>query len=159
MPVVRPVVQCFGDREPTASGFDPPAVITRYGDKPYDAAKQVEIYGGKRNIDEPRPIIEIGRPLYREGPLAGGYNCRAIAGTVRLSAHATASAIDLPVTHADYWRWTKPNASNRYAYRNSFPPEVVRVFEKHGFIWGGKWYHYDTMHFEYRPEILAASKP
>ena len=92
-------------------------------------------------------------------PLAGGYNCRAIAGTVRLSAHATASAIDLPVTHADYWRWTKPNASNRYAYRNSFPPEVVRVFEKHGFIWGGKWYHYDTMHFEYRPEILAASKP
>jgi hypothetical protein len=28
------------------------------------------------------------------------------------------------------------------------------VFEKHGFIWGGKWYHYDTMHFEYRPELL-----
>jgi hypothetical protein len=30
----------------------------------------------------------------------------------------------------------------------------VRVFEKHGFIWGGAWYHYDTMHFEYRPELL-----
>jgi peptidoglycan LD-endopeptidase CwlK len=31
----------------------------------------------------------------------------------------------------------------------------VRVFEKHGFIWGGRWYHYDTMHFEYRPELIA----
>jgi peptidoglycan L-alanyl-D-glutamate endopeptidase CwlK len=32
--------------------------------------------------------------------------------------------------------------------------EIVRIFEKHGFVWGGKWYHYDTMHFEYRPEIV-----
>mgnify|MGYP002637708491 CR=1 FL=1 len=23
-----------------------------------------------------------------------------------------------------------------------------------GFIWGGRWFHYDTMHFEYRPELL-----
>jgi hypothetical protein len=21
-------------------------------------------------------------------------------------------------------------------------------------IWGGKWGHFDTMHFEYRPELL-----
>jgi len=28
------------------------------------------------------------------------------------------------------------------------------VFERHGFIWGGRWWHYDTMHFEYRPELL-----
>ena len=33
--------------------------------------------------------------------------------------------------------------------------EIVRIFEKHGFIWGGRWYHYDTMHFEYRPELLG----
>ena len=26
--------------------------------------------------------------------------------------------------------------------------------EAEGFIWGGRWYHYDTMHFEYRPELL-----
>jgi len=41
--------------------------------------------------------------------------------------------------------------------------EIVEIFERHGFIWGGKWYHYDTMHFEYRPEMLpprkAAIKP
>jgi hypothetical protein len=37
------------------------------------------------------------------------------------------------------------------------PEEIVAIFEKHGFIWGGKWYHFDTMHFEYRPELLGAS--
>ena len=31
---------------------------------------------------------------------------------------------------------------------------IARIFETHGFIWGGAWYHYDTMHFEYRPELL-----
>jgi type I restriction enzyme R subunit len=30
----------------------------------------------------------------------------------------------------------------------------VQIFEKRGFIWGGKWYHYDTMHFE----LLASIK-
>src|SRR6185437_1620763 len=31
------------------------------------------------------------------------------------------------------------------AYHNRMPKEIVATFEKHGFIWGGKWYHYDTM--------------
>jgi hypothetical protein len=30
----------------------------------------------------------------------------------------------------------------------------VEIFERHGFIWGGKWGHFDTMHFEYRPEFF-----
>jgi D-alanyl-D-alanine carboxypeptidase len=34
------------------------------------------------------------------------------------------------------------------------PAAIVHVFEHNGFIWGGRWYHYDTMHFEYRPELL-----
>ena len=38
--------------------------------------------------------------------------------------------------------------------RNLIPHAVVEIFERHGFIWGGKWFHYDTMHFEYRPELL-----
>ena len=43
-----------------------------YEDKPYDAAGQIEIYGGKFDIDEPRPVVEIGRPLYTEGPFGQG---------------------------------------------------------------------------------------
>ena len=39
-------------------------------------------------------------------------------------------------------------------YTNRIPIEIAEVFEKYGFIWGGKWYHFDTMHFEYRPELL-----
>ncbi len=35
-----------------------------------------------------------------------------------------------------------------------FPEEVVRVFAEEGFIWGGHWHHFDTMHFEYRPEFF-----
>ena len=38
---------------------------------------------------------------------------------------------------------------------NHIPLEIVAIFERHGFIWGGKWSHYDTMHFEYRPELLG----
>ena len=40
-------------------------------------------------------------------------------------------------------------------YVDRIPTEIVAVFERHGFIWGGRWAHYDTMHFEYRPELLG----
>jgi hypothetical protein len=87
-------------------------------------------------------------------PAEGGFNCRSIAGTNRLSAHGHGIAVDIAIKRSDYWRWNTPGADGRYAYKNSIPFEIVAVFEKHGFIWGGKWSHYDTMHFEYRPELL-----
>ena len=40
-------------------------------------------------------------------------------------------------------------------WRNRFPQAIVDAFEAEGFIWGGRWYHYDTMHFEYRPELFG----
>ncbi len=88
-------------------------------------------------------------------PSAGTYNCRAIAGTNRKSMHAYGAAIDISTRFTDYWRWTKP-VNGLYPYRNKIPFEIADIFERHGFIWGGKWYHYDTMHFEYRPELLPA---
>ena len=91
-------------------------------------------------------------------PPAGTYNCRPIAGTTRLSAHGAAIAVDISTKHAHYWFWSSRGKKGPIPYRNSIPPEIVAIFEKHGFIWGGKWYHYDTMHFEYRPEIIAAGK-
>jgi hypothetical protein len=42
--------------------------------------------------------------------------------------------------------------------RRSWPSEIIEAIERHGFIWGGKWWHFDTMHFEYRPEIIAYAK-
>jgi hypothetical protein len=91
-------------------------------------------------------------------PSAGTYNCRVIAGTNRMSMHAFAAAIDINTGFTDYWLWNDP-VDGKIPYKNQVPFEIVSIFEKHGFIWGGKWYHYDTMHFEYRPELfLAAGK-
>jgi hypothetical protein len=87
-------------------------------------------------------------------PSAGGFLCRTIAGTSQRSGHGYGIAIDIGTKHSDYWRWAKGGLSGRPVYHNAIPVEIVDIFEKHGFIWGGRWYHYDTMHFEYRPELL-----
>jgi len=81
--------------------------------------------------------------------IAGTYNYRYIKDTQRLSAHSYGIAIDLNVKQSAYWKWDKT-----YSYKNKIPKEVVNIFERYGFIWGGRWYHYDTMHFEYRPELF-----
>ncbi|MBT6537633.1 MAG: hypothetical protein HOK98_15775, partial [Rhodospirillaceae bacterium] len=44
-----------------------------YADDAYDPDEQIEIYGGKEAIDAPRPWLELGTPLYREGPLFEEY--------------------------------------------------------------------------------------
>ncbi|MFH0736678.1 MAG: M15 family metallopeptidase [bacterium] len=80
----------------------------------------------------------------------GTLNWRVIAGTKRLSMHSFALAIDINNSYSDYWR----NSKN-VEYKNRIPIEIVEIFERHGFIWGGKWYNYDTMHFEFRPELLS----
>ncbi len=84
---------------------------------------------------------------------AGTFAWRHIAGTNRLSAHSFGIAVDINVDASNYWRWEMNKKP--LVYRNRVPYQIVEVFEKHGFIWGGKWYHYDTMHFEYRPELFA----
>lgn len=87
-------------------------------------------------------------------PAAGGYACRTIDGTDRMSAHGYGIAIDIALKHADYWRWPDTANGSATPWRNRIPIEIVRIFERYGFIWGGKWDHFDTMHFEYRPEML-----
>ena len=91
-------------------------------------------------------------------PTAGTFNWRVIAGTNRKSSHSYGIAIDLNVKWANYWRWAvgEKNTAHKRAiiYKNRLPLGLIALFEQEGFIWGGKWYHYDTMHFEYRPELL-----
>lgn len=86
--------------------------------------------------------------------LGGTFVVRNIAGTNRRSAHSYGVSIDINVQRSDYWRWQRPAAPLRW--RNQIPQAIVDAFEAEGFIWGGRWYHYDTMHFEYRPELLPA---
>jgi hypothetical protein len=88
--------------------------------------------------------------------IGGTFLWRNIHGTNRHSMHSFGMTIDINTDYSDYWQWachcTSENSDVKY--RNRIPQGIVDVFEKNGFIWGGKWYHYDTMHFEYRPELL-----
>ena len=87
-----------------------------------------------------------------------GSNASAVR---RLSAHSYGIAFDIAVPYSDYWKWRNPKAgeTTRIKYANRIPRQIVEIFRRHGFIWGGAWYHYDTMHFEFRPEILEHAKP
>ncbi|BCX80025.1 M15 family metallopeptidase [Campylobacter sp. 19-13652] len=79
--------------------------------------------------------------------IGGTFKWRKIAGTNQLSAHSYAIAVDINVKYSSYWRWSK-------SYKNQIPQAIVHAFERHKFIWGGRWKHFDTMHFEYRPEYF-----
>jgi len=94
-----------------------------------------------------------------------GWNWRDIAETESRSFHAYGAAIDILMKSSGgketYWLWTlrtKPEWWNiPYSQREHPPDAVIKAFESRGFIWGGKWLYFDTMHFEYRPEILILS--
>lgn len=90
-------------------------------------------------------------------PIGGSFSYRLVKGTERLSPHSYGIAIDLNPRKGAYWRWGK-RPPNLLDLRIQYPCRIVSVFEKHGFIWGGKWYHYDLMHLEYRPELLLKSR-
>ena len=90
-------------------------------------------------------------------PIGGAYACRTIADTGQPSMHSYGAAVDMNISMADYWYWQRPSGG-ALAYRNRMPTELVEIFERNGFIWGGKWHHYDTMHFEYRPELIELAK-
>jgi hypothetical protein len=92
--------------------------------------------------------------------IGGIFNWRKIAGTNRLSMHSFGMTIDINTKFSNYWQWDCKckNEDAKLSYKNKIPKKLVEIFEKHGFIWGGNWQHYDTMHFEYRPELLLNSK-
>lgn len=103
---------------------------------------------------------EIARLPKKERIWAEGattYCYRVIKDTDRLSMHSYGIAIDLAPNTTQYWKDEASSETAKIGYKNTMPLSIVRIFEKHGFIWGGRWYHYDTMHFEYRPELLAPS--
>jgi hypothetical protein len=158
--------------------FDPgrvrfePLFVTMYGDckngEVVDKLKTIEWLpvhnGGRVAITTVNKVDEALAAVSREldtlpsdmtkflAPSGGTYNCRTVAGSNVRSMHAYGAAIDVNIKYSDYWRWSKDQ--NAPVWKNRIPAEIVRVFERYGFIWGGYWYHFDTMHFEYRPELL-----
>ncbi len=95
------------------------------------------------------------------------YFWRTIANTKRKSFHSYGIAVDcLPKRlygKQTYWSWAKAKYGDNWMLtpmddRWMPPKEVVEIFESEGFIWGGKWGIWDTMHFEYHPELIKYNK-
>lgn len=100
------------------------------------------------------------------GKTGGTFQWRNIANTNRISNHSFGMTMDINpnAPYSSYWQYDLPkdaindsqgheNSQLTY-HENKVPWPIILVFEKYKFIWGGKWYHYDTMHFEYRPELF-----
>ena len=94
-----------------------------------------------------------------------GWNWRNVANSQSRSNHSYGIAIDiLPKSlngKETYWQWAAQNGKEwwnvPYEERYHPPDAVIKAFEAYGFMWGGKWSLYDTMHFEYRPEVFILS--
>ena len=90
-----------------------------------------------------------------------GWSWRNVAGSASRSNHSYGIAVDiLPKSlegKATYWQWTENWWTVPYEDRYHPPDAVIKTFEAYGFIWGGKWAFFDTMHFEYHPEIFILS--
>ena len=78
--VLAPPPEDHGHAVPMAEGARPAAYDRSafapdpaYPDKPYAAADQIAIYGGKTAVDGPRPLVELGYPMYQEGDIGSGY--------------------------------------------------------------------------------------
>ena len=87
----------------------------------------------------------------------GSFYWRNVARERYLSSHSFGIAIDINSQQGNYWLWDLQRArktSSQLTFHNRVPDRIVEIFEKEGFLWGGRWYYYDTMHFEYRPEMF-----
>lgn len=90
--------------------------------------------------------------------VGGSFNWRVIGGTSRLSAHSFGIAVDFNTALGGYWRWSGAKPGQAVEFDNRYPQALVSAMETYGFIWGGKWHHFDGMHFEYRPELILHAR-
>jgi D-alanyl-D-alanine carboxypeptidase len=81
---------------------------------------------------------------------AGCYYPRFIAGTTKLSNHSFGLALDLNVP------------GNQRGTVGEMNRDVVAIFKKWGFAWGGDWAYTDPMHFEMNalvdPRVVGSSE-
>ena len=132
------------------------AIVTIFGNE-FEVTKVNGVADKLKNLSKEIEKHEEWRPYFAEN--AGAFNYRAVSKTGRMSAHSYGIAIDLNSQLTNYWRWGNSKLSEvdeliNINKDNQIPYEITQLFEKNGFIWGGRWYHYDTMHFEYRPDLI-----
>jgi hypothetical protein len=95
---------------------------------------------------------------------SSGFNYRTIAGTDRLSNHATGYAFDINPVQNPYIRWKDGVETYRVPVGSTYKKDVpgtlhadhplVTLLTSRGWTWGGNWIHegnvVDYQHFEYK---------
>lgn len=112
-----------------------------------------------------KDIKDIGFPIYNIETIdnydyddeksviannTSGYNFRFVANSTKLSDHSIGLAIDInPVQNP----WVHPSALNLFPYKPGTKgtiesnSEIVDIFKKYGWSWGGDWRNPDYQHF------------
>ena len=156
------IAYLFGDNGlPTTSGeassymttIEVPVKIYDENGNLVDATKQITVH--EKLADDYYAIFQeladIGFPMVvvdgQVDPAGVAYNFREKkGGSSGLSEHSYGTAIDINPGYNPYTTGDNPNADEKYAVT----PEVVEIFRKHGFYWGGDWEgKHDYMHFTY----------
>ena len=119
-----------------------------------------------KNVEAEIRELQGGEAFIASLGSVGCYQWRFMEGTRRMSNHSWGIAVDIQPKKiggkAIFWLWE--------LYRNKDwmliplenrwnpPAPVIEAFERHGFIWGGRWECFDNMHFEYRPELIEFAR-
>ena len=126
-----------------------------------EALRKVEteiFYAAKSNV-EVEDFVENLKIIY-------SFQQKIVRGSENSSHHSYGLALDLVPNSYDRkhanWKWSTAFIKEWHLIplekRWTPPQAVIDAFEKNGFIWGGKWSHFDTIHFEYAPEILRLTR-
>jgi hypothetical protein len=98
--------------------------------------------------------IEQAGLLDRVKTWDGGFVAKTAPGSARLSIHACGIAFDINA------RWNGPLTPPPPPGAEGSVRELVPIFEKHGFQWGGRAPRPEGMHFEFvLPKAHAAAHP
>lgn len=117
-----------------------------------------------KNIFE--ELFEIRFPIYSVLPISefdwdddkscsanntSCFNYRTVMGTDKLSDHAKGMAIDINPRQNP---WVHPRVGNlpqgseyKLRRKGTITKNIVEIFEKYGFKWGGNWKNPDYQHF------------
>lgn len=117
----------------TAWDFSPVSSI-RIHRRCADSLERILMNIWQESGESQQKINEWGVNLY-----AGAFNFRMMTGASRLSMHSWGCAIDFDSSRNSYGDVT-PNFA--------LIPQVLKVFESEGWIWGGEWKKPDGMHWQ-----------
>jgi hypothetical protein len=137
----------YGEPEPTLQWESKHLVLW---DVPDDINRELPVIPNKIycNKDLVKPLEAVFRDLikaYKAGELKpldslmtwdGCYNIRKKRGLSSLSVHSYGMAVDVNAFR------------NGLGKTPTFSDAFAKIWEKHGFIWGGRWSRLDGMHFE-----------